>query len=178
MAQRKKWTGLEAKLLDLSTKTDAGCWQWNGPGAGRGYGQTCWQGKRGYVHRLAWQMAHGAVPSGLFVCHHCDNRRCCNPDHLFLGTAQDNSSDMMAKGRHRAPGGSNPGERNAMAKLNEERVVYARQQWRAGRSYADIGAELGVSRAGAHLAISGATWGHVTAEPAVGPLRAKRAARA
>jgi hypothetical protein len=52
------------------------------------------------AHRLAWIDAYGSIPAGLYVCHHCDRKLCVRPDHLFLGTAQDNSRDMIAKGRH------------------------------------------------------------------------------
>ena len=65
-----------------------------------GYGQT---GRNFAVHRMAWAMAHGCpIPRGMHVCHTCDNPPCYNPDHLFLGTPQDNASDRKAKGRGRS----------------------------------------------------------------------------
>ncbi|MGH7024521.1 MAG: HNH endonuclease signature motif containing protein [Caulobacteraceae bacterium] len=57
-----------------------------------------WRDTR-YAHRLAWELANGPIPDGLLILHKCDNPVCCNPDHLFLGTAADNHADCAAKGR-------------------------------------------------------------------------------
>lgn len=100
------------------TVTESGCWEWTGcrlppkPGAASGYG-VLGSGRTNakghpfnlYAHRLSWEIAHGEeVPDGKYVCHHCDNPCCIRPDHLFLGTASDNTRDMYAKGRGRRPG--------------------------------------------------------------------------
>ena len=63
----------------------------------RGYGRRWWQGKMHFAHRVAWMQANGPIPEGMFVCHHCDNPPCINPEHLFLGTRQANMDDLKAK---------------------------------------------------------------------------------
>lgn len=79
----------------------SGCWLWEGTtkgGGSRAYGYHRLDNVNRAVHRLAWEETNGQIPDGLFVCHHCDVKLCCNPQHLFLGTAKDNSRDYYDKG--------------------------------------------------------------------------------
>lgn len=66
----------------------------------KGYGQTRYEGKLWGTHRLAYVLTHGDIPKGLQVMHSCDNRSCCNPAHLSVGTNLDNVNDMIVKNRH------------------------------------------------------------------------------
>lgn len=71
----------------------------NSKGYGRINGEIGGTNKQWFAHRAAWMLAHGPIPDGMVVCHHCDNPPCCNVEHLFLGTPTDNIRDMIAKGR-------------------------------------------------------------------------------
>ena len=91
---------LIGRLLSLSIPVpEAGCWLWLASRYRCGYGQVSWKRKTTAAHRASYTAFVGEIPSGMFVCHKCDTRSCINPDHLFLGTAKDNSDDMIAKGR-------------------------------------------------------------------------------
>jgi hypothetical protein len=83
------------------------CWPWTGAGRGNGYGHVHRSGRGAtttLAHRLSWEIHHGPIPEGLFVLHRCDNPRCVNPAHLFLGTQKTNIHDMIGKGRrHNTP---------------------------------------------------------------------------
>jgi hypothetical protein len=76
-----------------------GCWPWTASCNSEGYGKF-WNGKKLVLAtRWLWESMHGQIPPRLLVCHTCDNPLCVRPDHLFLGTHQDNSQDSIAKGR-------------------------------------------------------------------------------
>jgi hypothetical protein len=93
------WTA--AQRLARFTKVDplSGCHIWQRSTKPNGYGQLTFRMQRWMTHRLAWVARHGPIAKGLEVCHRCDERRCCNPDHLYLGSHAENMAEMKAKRR-------------------------------------------------------------------------------
>jgi hypothetical protein len=85
--------------------------EWPGAKGRGGYGLVQWKGKLKRVHRLAWEILRGPIPDGMMVCHRCDRTPCYAVDHLFLGTAQDNADDKVAKGRS-LKGDANPSRKH------------------------------------------------------------------
>ena len=96
------------------------CWEWQGAFWSTGYGRAYISGKSVGAHRVVFEIFKGPIPPGFCVLHKCDNPRCCNPAHLFLGTHKDNVKDKVIKGRQAK------GEKNSQAKLTEEEVCRIR----------------------------------------------------
>ena len=83
--------------IDIDAKT--GCWNYMRAVDRKGYGKVYGNGTQTLAHRFVYSFYNGEIPEGLFACHHCDNPRCCNPDHIFIGTNADNLRDAARKGR-------------------------------------------------------------------------------
>lgn len=131
------------------------CWEWTGSTAPGGYGQTTSDGNPTRVHRLVYRSYVGRIPKGLWVLHRCDNPRCCNPAHLFLGTPLDNVRDMMAKGRDRRP----RGEEHPHAKLTADQVREIRARHAAGGvTFAQLGREYGLHYVSVSAIVKGKKW--------------------
>lgn len=75
------------------------CWNWTAGLTYKGYGFLTLDRKQFRAHRYSYELHNGPIPKGMLICHRCDNRRCVRPDHLFLGTTQDNTADRHNKGR-------------------------------------------------------------------------------
>lgn len=124
------------------------CWPWTGT-VRNGYGVVSvkWQCPQVRSNRLSYAVHFGHVPADRFVCHHCDNPRCVNPAHLFLGTAAENGADMAAKGRGR--GGADRvrfGSETTCAKLDEAQVRTIIRELLPTLSNTEIAARYGVHR--------------------------------
>ena len=142
-------------LARLTFKTAGGCWLWAGALHTQGYGLIKRKdGVQLRAHRLAYELAYGAIPAGSFVCHRCDDRQCVRPSHLFLGTHDDNMADMVAKGR----AARLRGNCNGSAKLQSTEVVAIRQ---SGRSQRDIAAQYGISSSAVGLIKRRERWAHL-----------------
>ena len=110
--------------FDEKVVVTPGCWLWVGSIDTSGYGQLWNAGGTRIAHKLSYEFYKGEVLNGLQVLHTCDIPCCVNPDHLFLGTLQDNMRDRDAKGRGKIP--DNRGERCGTSKLTEVQVLAIR----------------------------------------------------
>jgi hypothetical protein len=95
---------------------ESGCWIWMSTIEKSGYGRVCSGKKPFYAHRVSYEQKHGPIPNGMMALHHCDVKCCVNPDHIFVGTQQDNMTDKVRKNRQAK--GINHGN----AKLTEDQV--------------------------------------------------------
>jgi hypothetical protein len=111
---------------NTAIKTVTGCMEWLGTITRRGYGVLSIGNRQVGAHRHAWVLSHGVVPKGMCVCHSCDNRRCVNPEHLFIGTNKDNHDDKVNKGRQAK------GQRHGMATLTYAQVREIRALYKRG----------------------------------------------
>lgn len=131
---------LEDKFWPRVVKTE-GCWLWTGKSTTpTGYGLISIR-RSGNIssHRASWMIHYGSIPDGKWVLHHCDNPKCVRPDHLFLGTAKDNSRDRDTKGR------GAKGEKAGCAKIKEQDAIRIRRLRQEGKILREIASEFGLS---------------------------------
>lgn len=127
-----------AGKIDVVEST--GCWEWKGNARENGYCRTTYKRKNWYVHRLSYAAFVGSIPEGFDVCHRCDNRKCCNPDHLFSGTRLANMQDAVSKGRQ-AKGFDLP-----FSKLSDSDIDEIVRRATSGEKYASIALDFLVCR--------------------------------
>lgn len=135
---------------------NSGCWLWLRGVSQEGYGRLRVNGKAQSAHRVSYEEYVGPIPDGLYVCHHCDTPGCINPEHLFVGTNQDNMADRANKGRAL-------GEKNNAAKLSDKDVVEIADLIREGNCFqTEIAARYGVTdKLVSHIKL-GLRWAHLT----------------
>lgn len=156
MTPEQFWT-----KVDTSGGPDA-CWPWTGYRWPNGYGGAYIRGRKDPLpaHRAALMLSGVEVNPGQDVCHRCDNRPCCNPRHLFVGSRSDNMRDAWAKGRGFKPP-TLRGEKNAWSTLTDEQVIELRSLWRAGAKTLSLADRYGVSRDTIKRAANGRTYSHL-----------------
>lgn len=126
------------------------CWEWNSASDSSGYGRFHYNGRLDSAHRVSWILKYGPVHKGMLVLHKCDNRKCVNPSHLFLGTHKDNMQDMAKKGRHGIPTHSN--------KLNSSDVIQIYKLRDSGLLQREIALIFGISQKQVRRILSGENW--------------------
>lgn len=164
---------LEARFWSkVNVRDEDECWPWIGGTGGSGpswkRGTPIRYGRFGVganrvlsAHRVACILTYGDMPDGLFGCHHCDFPLCCNPAHLFAGTARDNAEDRDRKGRY-VLGKRYAGEQHCCAILTEADVLEIRRVYAGVRSgYRSIGEQYGVSAEQIGAILRGETWKHL-----------------
>jgi len=133
-----------------------GCLIWKGAKTRYGYGTKNHNGRIVGAHRVAWKWAHGKMPPRhLMVLHKCDNPPCVHPEHLYLGTQNDNMSDAVVKGR------ISRGSKHSISKLTEEQVIAIRKERKAGLWFRTIAERYGVCEASIRKIVARESWKHV-----------------
>lgn len=167
----RKHAPLNQRFWRYVQPSGEGCWHWQGAVNDRGYGVIGRAGRgTGLVkaHRLAYEIATGLpLRRDQLVCHHCDNPRCVNPDHLFVGTHRDNTQDCWRKGRASPP----PrllGSKNPRAKLRESVIPEVFRLRALGLTTYQIADVFGISRTAISAILKRKTWRHVHVAHRVG----------
>jgi hypothetical protein len=159
-------TDLKERLLShIKINIETDCWEWQGSKR-NGYGRMIVGSRKDQTrksksaHRVSYEIYHGEIPIGMDVCHKCDNPCCVNPNHLFVGTRQDNINDRESKGRNKIQYGS----KNGRAKLNENQVLEIRKKRNSGMPFEKIAKEYGVCKKTIIRAVNGHNWATVVPE--------------
>lgn len=139
----------------------SGCWLWFGGfqtnPAGMRYGTLSYGGQKWRAHRLSYEAFREPIPAGLYVCHSCDNSLCVNPEHLFVGTHQDNVDDRERKGRNRPP----RGEACGASKITQEIAAHIKWLLARGEPKRVIAAKFNISRRTVQSISAGTNWSYV-----------------
>jgi len=159
MASRLKGRTIEEKLRFNSVEDSNGCWLWQGGKTTFGHGIIAVNRKSHLAHRVAYKIWKDRVPLNMFVCHTCDNPKCINPDHLFIGTQDDNMKDMANKGR--SNNGIQKGEKNPQSQLTDRQVRRIKRLLLNGHTRKEIANKFGVNEAVVGFISENKNWKHV-----------------
>lgn len=144
----------EERFWKYVNKTET-CWLWTGALFDNGYGAFSVNRKSMKAHRFSWELHYGPIQDGQRSLHKCDVRKCVRPDHLFLGTDQENVADRVLKGR------SARGEQSGPSKLSAQQVVEIKRLLSSGIGQREIARRFNVCKSTIGNIRCGHTWGHV-----------------
>ncbi len=137
-----KRTSLSERFRSRVVKHESGCWLYGGDRFGNKYAQISYGGRNAkytLAHRYSYEIHHGAIPRGKFICHKCDVRNCVNPDHLYAGDHEDNNQDRKERGRSKRGEGprvlplAREGERAFNRALTLKARDMVKQQYETGK---------------------------------------------
>jgi hypothetical protein len=148
------------KITSRIIVDERGCWIWQGPKTGNGYGAVRLDGKTVPVHRASYILYRGAIPPGMVIRHKCDVPLCCNPDHLMHGTHGENVNDTVSRGRWR--GGSPPGEGHGNSVLTNSSVIEIKKKIKSGITLSLIARQYGVDRRTISDIAHNRLWKHIS----------------
>lgn len=136
------------------------CWNWTAFVNHNGYGRFSFKSKPMHAHRFSWELHNGPIPDGLNVLHRCDNPKCVNPSHLFLGTQKDNVKDMVKKNRQSNKMGRK-GESHSQNKLNEANIKRIRELYLKSFTQKELAKLFKVSQSQISRIVNNKNWGHI-----------------
>ena len=164
------------RLMDGIKISENDCWEWQ-KAIVNGYGKLRFKNKFFSVHRVSYEMFKGEISKGFFVCHSCDNKKCVNPGHLWLGTHEDNMKDASKKGRMIGTTGQKlsketkrkislnhadfKGEKSCRSKLKDKDVYAIKELLKTDMTLKEIGSLYGVSKHAIHNIKTGKRWRHL-----------------
>lgn len=156
----KKYCSWDCIFKNYEIDSEKGCWNWKGCLTAYGYPQANRNGKVYLLHRKFFEKSRGEIPKDKCICHTCDNRKCVNPYHMFIGTKKENTQDMLNKGR------KNPalGEKSTKSKLTQEQVLEIRKLHKLDNSIKKLSDRFKVSPQSIWAIIARKNWKHLKEE--------------
>lgn len=144
-------------VFAFAKPVESGCWEWTKALSTKGYGVFTIEDRWTLAHRAAFISRNGPIADEMLVLHRCDNPKCINPDHLFLGSHSDNMKDCISKGR-RPP---KTGSRNKMSRFKEADIIEMRAMRSQGAMIKDIAKKFSTSKNHVSAILNRRSWSHV-----------------